>query len=133
MAYDYDPEHRSALLEQAAAGGEEQVAGLTLRPMTAATWSLFQRVKKAANVENDDWTFSTFAFVWLHSMPKDQVRGLYAKPAEAVAQIYEWMDGQEPAGALAFKPWMERQMEQFAASVTAATAGLPSEDESPKA
>ena len=115
---DIDPEHRTALLEQAALGGEETIAGLTLRPMTAATWSLHQRLKRAAGEEDgDDWSFNIFSFVYIHSAPVEQLRARYAQPAALCADIFDFMNRRQPAEAVYFKEWMERQMAQFNASM----------------
>ena len=70
-----DPEKRTGLLEQAALSGAETIGGLNLRPMTAATWSLHQRIKRAAGEEDgDDWSFNIFSFAYLHSQPVEKLR-----------------------------------------------------------
>lgn len=129
---DIDPEKRSGLLEQAALAGEEEIGGLTLRPMTAATWSLSQRIKRAAGEEDgDDWTFNIFSFVYIHSQPTERLRAKYAFPTALVAEIYDFMASRQPSDVVLWKEWMERQMTQHAATMTQALGGSASED--PKA
>ena len=121
---DIDPEKRSGLLEQAALAGEEEIGGLTLRPMTAATWSLHQRIKRAAGEQDgDDWSFNIFSFVFVHSQPVSKLRGLYARPEALVADIFDFMSERQAADAVLWKEWMERQMQQFSASMTQAIGG----------
>jgi hypothetical protein len=121
---DIDPEKRASLLEDSVLGGEETVEGLKLRPMTAATWSLHQRLKKAADdSEGEDWSFNVFSFVFLHNRPTDKLRAYYARPSLLLPEVYEFMDTRSPTDALKFKPWMERQMEQFAATITQSAIG----------
>jgi hypothetical protein len=130
---DIDPEKRAGLLEQAALGGEETIGGLTLRQMTAATWSLHQRLKRAAGEDDgEDWSFSIFSFVYIHSQPVAKLRASYARPEMLMGEVFDFMEAYGPAAAAEFKPLMERQMEQFAASIThSASVGAPEAD--PKA
>lgn len=131
---DIDPEKRSGLLEQAALAGEETIGGLTLRPMTAATWSLSERIKRAAGEEDgDDWSFRIFSFVFIHSQPIEKLRAKYAYPQGLLADIFDFMATRQPADVMLWKEWMERQMSQHAASMIAAStaSGLGIED--PKA
>ena len=121
---DIDPEKRSGLLEQAALAGEEEIGGLTLRPMTAATWSLHQRIKRAAGEQDgDDWSFNIFSFVFVHSQPVSKLRAFYARPEALVADIFDFMAERQAADAVLWKEWMERQMQQFSASMTQAIGG----------
>jgi hypothetical protein len=121
---DIDPEKRSGLLEQAALAGEEEIGGLTLRPMTAATWSLHQRIKRAAGEQDgDDWSFNIFSFVFIHSQPVSKLRAFYARPEALVADIFDFMSERQAADAVLWKEWMERQMQQFSASMTQAIGG----------
>jgi hypothetical protein len=120
---DIDPEKRTGLLEQAALGGTETIGGLELRPMTAATWSLHQRLKRAAgDPDGDDWSLNLFSFVWLHSQPTAKLRGSYSKPEAMLPEVFDFMSSKQAAEAINWKDWMERQMEQFAASMTASTS-----------
>ena len=128
---DIDPEKRSGLLEQAALAGEEEIGGLTLRPMTAATWSLHQRIKRAAGEQDgDDWSFNIFSFVFIHSQPVAKMRATYARPEVLLAEIFDFMAGRQPADAALWKDWMARQMEQHSASMMQALGAGP---EDPKA
>ena len=121
---DIDPEKRTGLLEQAALAGEEEIGGLTLRPMTAATWSLHQRIKRAAGEQDgDDWSFNIFSFVFIHSQPVSKLRAFYARPEALVADIFDFMSERQAADAVLWKEWMERQMQQFSASMTQAIGG----------
>jgi hypothetical protein len=129
---DIDPEKRSGLLEQAALAGEEEIGGLTLRPMTAATWSLHQRLKRAAGEQDgEDWSFNIFSFVFLHSQPVPKLRAGYTRPELLLAEIFDFMAAHQPADAMLWKSWMEGQMAQFSASITAAASATGPED--PKA
>ena len=121
---DIDPEKRSGLLEQSALAGEEEIGGLTLRPMTAATWSLHQRIKRAAGEQDgDDWSFNIFSFVFIHSQLVSKLRAFYARPEALVADIFDFMSERQAADAVLWKEWMERQMQQFSASMTQAIGG----------
>lgn len=121
---DIDPEKRTGLLEQAALAGEETINGLTLRPMTAATWSLHQRIKRTAGEQDgEDWSFNIFSFVYIHSQPVAKLRACYATPQSLLADIFDFMLERQPADAVAWKEWMERQMAQFSASMTQALGG----------
>jgi len=121
---DIDPEKRTGLLEQAALAGEETINGLTLRPMTAATWSLHQRIKRTAGEQDgDDWSFNIFSFVYIHSQPVAKLRACYATPQALLADIFDFMLERQPADAVVWKEWMERQMAQFSASMTQALGG----------
>jgi hypothetical protein len=118
---DIDPEKRTELLESAALSGEQTIAGLSLRPMTAATWSLHQRTKRAAGEQDgEDWSFNIFSFVFIHSQPITKLRACYATPQALLADIFDFMAERQPADAVAWKEWMERQMAQFTASMTQA-------------
>jgi hypothetical protein len=132
---DIDPEKRTGLLETAALGGEETIGGLTLRPMTAASWSLHQRVKRVAGEQDgEDWSFNIFSFAYIHSQPVAKLRASYARPEALLAEIFDFMAERHPAEAMTWKPWMEQQMEQFSASITQAiSAAAPEGEEGPKA
>ena len=131
---DIDPEKREGLLETAALGGEETIAGLTLRPMTAASWSLHQRLKRAAGEQDgDDWSFNIFSFAYVHSQPTAKLRASYARPEILLGEIFDFMAERAPADAMLWKPWFERQMEQFSASITqAANVTLSESGANPK-
>lgn len=133
MQNDIDPEKRTGLLETAALSGEEEINGLTLRPMTAATWSLHQRLKRVAGeTDGQDWSFGIFSYVFIHSQPIAKLRASYGRPQMLLGDVFDFMQTLQPAAAADFKPWMERQMEQFAASIThSASVGAPDAD--PKA
>lgn len=123
---DIDPEKRTGLLEQAALGGTETIGGLELRPMTAATWSLHQRLKRAAgDPDGDDWSLNLFSYIWLHSQPVAKLRASYAKPESMLPEVFDFMASKQAGEAIQWKGWMERQMETFAASLTETAAGGP--------
>jgi len=128
---DIDPEKREALLEASALGGNEQVNGLDLRPITSATWSLLARLKNSfvTGEQDGDYAFAVYSFVYLHSMPIMDIRKRIATIDDLRADIYEWMDQRPVEDMFAFVPWITSQMERVAATVTqAATGGV----ESPK-
>jgi hypothetical protein len=131
---DIDPEKRDVLLEASALGGEEQIAGLTLRPVTAATWSLLTRLKNSfvTGEPDGDYAFAVYSFIYLHSMPITDIRRRIATLDDLRADVYEWMDGQAPADMFAFTPWITGQMERVAATITQSTSVEPAAD-GPKA
>ena len=131
---DIDPEKRDVLLEASALGGEEQIAGLTLRPVTAATWSLLTRLKNSfvTGEPDGDYAFAVYSFIYLHSMPITDIRRRIATLDDLRADVYEWMDKQAPADMFAFTPWITGQMERVAATITQSTSVEPAAD-GPKA
>lgn len=132
---DIDPEKRELLLEASALGGEEQINGITLRPVTAATWSLLARLKNSfvTGEQDGDYAFSVYSFVYLHSMPISDIRRRVATIDDIKADVYEWMDKQAPADMFAFTPWITAQMERVAATITQAVSSGPSDGSAPKA
>ena len=62
---DIDPEKRESLLEVSALASEEQVNGITLRPVTAATWSLLVRLKNSfvTGEPDGDYAFAVYSYV----------------------------------------------------------------------
>jgi hypothetical protein len=131
---DIDPEKRDVLLEASALGGEEQIAGITLRPVTAATWSLLTRLKNSfvTGEPDGDYAFAVYSFIYLHSMPITDIRRRIATLDDLRADVYEWMDKQAPADMFAFTPWITGQMERVAATITQSTSVEPAAD-GPKA
>jgi hypothetical protein len=131
---DIDPEKRESLLEASALGGEEQINGITLRPVTAATWSLLARLKNSfvTGEQDGDYAFSVYSFVYLHSMPISDIRRRVATIDDIKADVYEWMDKQAPADMFAFTPWITAQMERVAATITQAVSSGPSDGSGPK-
>ena len=120
---DIDPEKRSGLLEQAALAGEEQIGGLTLRPMTYGTHSFYERIRIACEEQGRvDENFAKAAFVYLHSKPKTYLAAQYAFPKQLAAEVAAFML-EHPFGYFAqFDEWASRQMEQYRASITATTS-----------
>jgi hypothetical protein len=131
---DIDPEKRDVLLEASALGGEEQIAGITLRPVTAATWSLLTRLKNSfvTGEPDGDYAFAVYSFIYLHSMPITDIRRRIATLDDLRADVYEWMDKQAPADMFAFTPWITGQMERVAATITQSASVEPTAD-GPKA
>jgi hypothetical protein len=131
---DIDPEKRDVLLEASALGGEEQIAGITLRPVTAATWSLLTRLKNSfvTGDPDGDYAFAVYSFIYLHSMPITDIRRRIATLDDLRADVYEWMDKQAPADMFAFTPWITGQMERVAATITQSASVEPTAD-GPKA
>ena len=131
---DIDPEKRTSLLETAALAGEETINGLTLRPMTYGTYSLYQRLKNAAGDSNmADFSFAVAAAVFVHSQPIEKLRANYARPAELIGEIFDFMNERSPAEFAAWMPWVGSQMEQFNASITQAAPSIDGEDSAKKA
>lgn len=130
---DIDPEKREVLLEASALGGNEQVNGLELRPITSATWSLLARLKNSfvTGEQDGDYAFAVYSFVYLHSMPIMDIRKRIATIDDLRGDIYEWMDTRPVEDMFAYVPWITAQMERVAATVTQA-APAP-EGEGPKA
>lgn len=116
MSYDFDPEKRNEILENSVIGGSEEIAGLTLRPMTAASMSMWNRLKAVANDSGNDWALAAFAFAYVHSAPKDKLRSAYVRPESLLPEVYDLMESRPAGQAAEFVPFMARQMEQFAAS-----------------
>jgi hypothetical protein len=127
---DIDPEKRDVLLEASALGGEEQIAGITLRPVTAATWSLLTRLKNSfvTGEPDGDYAFAVYSFIYLHSMPITDIRRRIATLDDLRADVYEWMDKQAPADMFAFTPWITGQMERVAATITQSASVEPTAD-----
>jgi hypothetical protein len=112
-------------------GGEEQIAGITLRPVTAATWSLLTRLKNSfvTGEPDGDYAFAVYSFIYLHSMPITDIRRRIATLDDLRADVYEWMDKQAPADMFAFTPWITGQMERVAATITQSTSVEPAADD----
>lgn len=126
---DIDPEKREVLLEASALGGNEQVNGLDLRPITSATWSLLARLKNSfvTGEQDGDYAFAVYSFVYLHSMPIMDIRKRISTIDDLRCDIYEWMDTRPVEDMFAYVPWITAQMERVAATVTqAAPAGAAS-------
>ena len=129
---DIDPEQREGLLEAAALSGNETVNGLNLRPVTSATWSLLARLGNSfvTGQKDDDYAWSVYSFVYLHSKPLSDIRRKVATLDDLRGDIYEWMDTRPVEDVFKFVPYITRQIEQVAATITAIA---PSGDVSPKA
>jgi hypothetical protein len=129
---DIDPEKREGLLEAAALSGNETVNGLNLRPVTSATWSLLARLGNSfvTGQKDEDYAWSVYSFVYLHSKPLSDIRRKVATLDDLRGDIYEWMDTRPVEDVFKFVPYITRQIEQVAATITAIA---PSGDASPKA
>jgi hypothetical protein len=129
---DIDPEKREGLLEAAALSGNETVKGLNLRPVTSATWSLLARLGNSfvTGQKDEDYAWSVYSFVYLHSKPLSDIRRKVATLDDLRGDIYEWMDTHPVEDVFKFVPYITRQIEQVAATITAIA---PSGDASPKA
>jgi hypothetical protein len=129
---DIDPEKREGLLQAAALSGNEIVHGLNLRPVTSATWSLLARLGNSfvTGQKDDDYAWSVYSFVYLHSKPLADIRRKVATLDDLRGDIYEWMDTRPVEDVFKFVPYITRQIEQVAATITAIA---PSGDASPKA
>lgn len=131
---DIDPEKRAGLLEQATFAGNEQVNDLELRPITSATWSLLARLKNSfvTGEQSADYAFNVYSFVYLHSRTIADIRRRIATIDDLTADIFEFMDTRPPGDMFAFLPWITRQVEMVAASITASGNAVPTMDDSPK-
>lgn len=133
---DIDPEKREGLLEAAALAGNQDVAGIELRPVSAATWSLLARLGNSfvTGQQDGDYTFAVYSFVYLHSKPISEIRRRIATIEDLRSDIYEFMDGQDVANVFAFTPWITSQMEQVSATITQSASALaPAGPDGPKA
>lgn len=132
---DIDPEKRDGLLETAALGASNEVAGAELRPVSAATWSLLARLGNSfvTGVQDGDYAFAVYSFVYLHSKPIPEIRRRIATIDDLRADIYEFMDGQDVANVFAYTPWITSQMEQVSATITQSAAAFdPAGSDAPK-
>ena len=123
---DIDPEKRNGLLETAALAGSETVEGITLRPVTSATWSLLVRLRNTfitGEAGEGDYAFAVWSFVYLHSRPIEDIRRRIASTDDLRADIYAFMDARPPASMFHFLPWITSQVESVAATITAAQGG----------
>lgn len=132
---DIDPEKRDGLLEASALAGNETINGLELRPVTSATWSLLSRMRNpfVTGEQNGDYAFAVYSFVYLHSQPLAKIRARIATISQLEADIFEFMDGRPVSEAFAFMPWVTRQVETVAATITAVTGATSAPDADPKA
>lgn len=122
---DIDPEKRTALLEQAALGGEETIGGLTLRPLTYGSHSLYMRLKLACEESGPvDSSFTLASFIYLHSQPVPALAALYARPEQLAAAIVVFMADKPFDYFQQFEEWMNRQVGQYAASRLQASGNL---------
>ena len=125
---DIDPEKRTGLLEQAALAGEEEIGGLTLRPLTYGTHSFYKRIKIACEEQGGiDDNFAKAAFVFIHSKPAPYLASRYPHPKQLAADIAEFMLAHPFDYFAQFDEWASRQMAQYSASMTA-TSGAGTED-----
>lgn len=131
---DIDPEKREALLEASALGGNEQVNGLDLRPITSATWSLLARLKNSfvTGEQDGDYAFAVYSFVYLHSKPISDIRRKVSTMDDLRADIYDFMDTRPVEDLFNFVPWITAQMERVAATITQAAPSAGGTD-GPKA
>ena len=121
---DIDPEKRTVLLEQAALAGEEEIGGLSLRPMTYGTHSFYERIKIACEEQgNVDENFAKVAFVFIHAKPATYLASRYPYPKELASEIAKFMLEHPFAYFAQFDEWAARQIAQYRASMTATYGG----------
>jgi len=132
---DIDPEKREGLLEASVLQGNQNINGLSLRPVTSATWSLLTRLDNPfiTGAQNTDHAFAVYSFVWLHSKPLGEVRRLVCDTDMLRATVYEWMDTRPVGEMFSFVPWITQQVEMVALSITKPDAPTGLEGLSPKA
>lgn len=123
MSYDIDPERRAEVLEAATLGGNQEINGVELRPVTSATWSLLSRLGNSfvTGAQDGDYAFAVYSFVYLHSKPISEVRRKIATIDDLRADIYEFMDTRPVEDVFRFVPYITAQMEQIAATITQAS------------
>lgn len=131
---DIDPEKREGLLEAAALSGNETVNALELRPVTSATWSLLARLGNSfvTGKKDEDYAWAVYSFVYLHSKPISEIRRKVATLDDLRGDIYEFMDKRPVEDVFKFVPYITRQIEQIAATITQVAPGSP-EPSGPKA
>ena len=132
---DIDPEKRDILLETAVLQGNETVNGLSLRPITSATWSLLTRQDNPfiTGAKNTDYAFAVYSFVWMHNRSLSEVRRMVGDPEALKAAIYEWMDTRPVGEMFEFVPWITNQVEIVAMSITKSDSPMGSGAQLPKA
>lgn len=121
MSYDIDPEKRAEILETAVLGGSENINGLSLRPVTSATWSLLSRLGNSfvtGKTSDNDYSFAVYSFVYIHSQPLSKIRSRIATMSQLEADIYEFMDARPIGEAFSYTDWITRQVEAVAATIT---------------
>jgi hypothetical protein len=119
MQTDIDPEKRDHLLEASALTAEQTIRGLNLRPMNWTTYSLYNRIKDSASASSEP-TFTILLFVYLHCAPEAKLRANCAKPEALLPEVFDFMQSRAAHEYKDLETWALAQLEQFAASTTAA-------------
>lgn len=129
MSYDIDPERRAEVLETATLGGNQEINGVELRPVTSATWSLLSRLGNSfiTGGQDGDYAFAVYSFVYLHSKPISDIRRKICTLDDLRADIYEFMDTRPVEDVFRFVPYITAQMEQIAATITQSAPAVTGE------
>lgn len=132
MQNDIDPEKRISLLTQAALGGEEVIEGITLRPMTNGSLSLWRELASLNEGYRKEASFSVYSLVYLQSQPVTKIRAAFSNPETLVPELFDFMESRPLGDLKNFRAWYDRQIDMIIASTIQADA-LPGADQSPKA
>lgn len=132
MDIDIDPEKREGLLRQAALGGEEVIEGLTLRPMTNGTKSLWCELAALSDGNRRDAGFNIYSMVFLQSQPQSKIRASFSDPSKLLPELYDFMENRPLGDYTKFRQWYDRQIEMIVASTIKSDAVLEAAGESPK-
>jgi hypothetical protein len=132
MQNDIDPEKRTGLLTQAALGGEEIIEGITLRPMTNGTLSLWRELASLNEGYRKEASFSVYSLVFLQSHPISKIRAAFSNPEALVPELFDFMESRPLGDLKHFRAWYDRQIEMVIASTIQADTALGA-GESPKA
>jgi hypothetical protein len=132
MQNDIDPEKRNGLLTQAALGGEEVIEGITLRPMTNGTLSLWRELASLNEGYRKEASFSVYSLVFLQSHPVSKIRAAFSNPEALVPELFDFMESRPLGDLKNFRAWYDRQIEMVIASTIQADTALGA-GESPKA
>lgn len=130
---DIDPEKREGLLRQAALGGEEVIEGLTLRPMTNGTLSLWRELAVLNDGYRKESSFSVYSMVFLQSQPQEKIRASFSDPSKLLPDIFDFMESRPLGDIKHFRTWYDRQIEMIVASTIKSDSALATAGESPKA
>ena len=129
---DIDPEKREGLLRQAALGGEEAIEGLTLRPMTNGTLSLWRELALLNEGYRKESSFSVYSMVFLQSQPQSKIRASFSDPSKLLPEVFDFMESRPLGDLKNFREWYDRQIEMIVASTIKSDPVLTGTGEGPK-
>jgi hypothetical protein len=129
---DIDPEKRTGLLQQAALGSEEIIEGLTLRPMTNGSLSLWRELALLNEGYRKESNFSLYSMVFLQSQPMAKIRSAFADPSKLLPDLFDFMESRPLGDSKHFREWYDRQIEMIVASTIKTDPVLEPAAEGPK-